>query len=208
MGINNLKRSGEKIEQQLKEIRKKIGASLVKYSVDPLVIVLSGEELQELAEANPGKPIIINNKYCLAYIKDHAYHGLKFEHDLDVKTHPNDCFVRGNKVHFYYCKTIVYMSASNKRHRYHQTPRINNTRIIDLKNAENVETRLAWCKYCISILLQEGRVSTWSKFGYKSRIAEYSAARDLMDCVKSCSRGESNAVQKIRDFFAQTMMKK
>ena len=203
---NNLEYAGKKIEANLIQIRKSIGAHLGDYSVDPENIDITGEKLQKLAALSPGEPIIIDDRMHMAYIKDHEYHGFKRQHDEEVKKHNNLCFVRGNKVHFYYCTTLVNMSNNGLRGRYQAAGNTRNVRSIDLCDAKNVETRLAWCKHCIRILCNKGRVPIFRRIlAYKSRLAEYGDAREFMACVKALYDGDANALQRTQDVFLRTM---
>ncbi len=206
MNVDGLQRVGDKIELRLKEIRERVGAPISIYSVNPVNIDISGQKLQELAEANPGKPIIRDGEYCIAYIKDHIYHGVKFDHDSDVREHPNRCFVRGNKVHFYYCSTLLEMTAKGRQSRYRQTSRIDNIRLIDLQDAKDVKTRLAWCKNCIKILQEQDISGAREAWRYRSQVAEYANARELIDCVKSYYNNEPSATRRAQDFYESVKM--
>ena len=207
MDINELKQTGMGIEKQLEKIRKRIGAPLGEYSVKPehIEIEIDGDELQELAEANPNQPIKIGNRYYLAYIKDHTFHGYRSDYDSAIHDHSADCFVKGNKVHFYYCKTITYMSEVGRKQRYRATPRRNNRQLIDLRDAQDVEARLAWCKNCISLLFDAGGIRSWGMWNHKKRIAEYEDAGELMACVELCHKNEYDVAQHVRQFLMRTI---
>ncbi|MGI9306987.1 MAG: hypothetical protein ACR2P5_06755 [Gammaproteobacteria bacterium] len=205
MNLHELKNIGDQIEKRLIEIRESIGASLGIFSnIIDTSIEITGKQLQENAEATPGEPIIINDEYYIAYIKDNTYYGSKLDHDEAVRAHPSRCFKDGKKVHFYYCSTIVKMGNMGRRARYRQTREFRNEKIIDLQGAEDVETRLPWCKNCIEILHNESAANIRDG-RYKSLIAEYGDAQLLMKCVIMLRKGEFGAAEKVRDFFRQTM---
>lgn len=105
----DLETVGHQIELRLVEIREQIGAQKSTHDVEHTDIEIGGDQLHELAITDPGKPIIIEGQFHMAYIKDHSYHRLQDYKD-EVKSHPNRCFVKGNKVHFYYCATLVTMT--------------------------------------------------------------------------------------------------
>ena len=70
---NNLEYAGKKIEENLIQIRKSIGAPLGDYSADSENIDITGDRLQKLAALSPGEPIIIDDKMHMAYIKDQIF---------------------------------------------------------------------------------------------------------------------------------------
>ena len=184
--MDKLKSIGKKIENKLIAIRESVGAELGEFNIahDEFII---GEDLWELAQLNPGKPIIINGEYRHAYIKDHSYHGLKSKHDQEVKENSAHCFTRGNKVHFYYCKTLSQMRNKGRYDRYRAARKISNSKIIDLRNAKNVETRLAWCQNCLDIFPGKGGF-----FTNKSKMAQNGDAQELMDAVRAYHDGKKD----------------
>jgi len=207
---SKLETAGEKTEKRLIEIRKSIGASIAGYSVTPVEIDISGAEIADLAKSNPGEPIILNGEYSVVYIKDHNFHGFKTDHDNEVNKHPNRCFVRGNKAHFYYCITLRKMTENGKKKRYRRAIFIDSDdRLIDLRDAQNVNTRLAWCKHCIVILGRTGGVRKWILWRgkNKSRMAEYGDAKDLTECVKMLhiDGNTREATQRTQNFFVNTL---
>ena len=149
--LKKLEDLGKKIENKLIAIRESVGAELGEFNIVHREFVMDAEEIQELEQLKPGDPIIINGEYHHVYIKDHIYHGLKSNHDQEVKENPAHCFTRGYKVHFYDCEILSDMRAKGTYDRYRATRRISNFKIIDLKDAENVKTRLAWCQFCLGI---------------------------------------------------------
>ena len=196
MNPDKLNAVGEKITAQLTTIRESVGAQAGDYVAQKTNIELSGGKLKKLAEANPGEPIIINDEFHLAHIKDHLF-SFKSEHDAEVALHPNKCYRNGKKVHFYYCRTLQSMAKAKRDDRYRLGSRVSNIKLIDLADKENVGTRLLWCKNCITVLSNAARQSEIDK----DRIAEYGDARQLMDSVKSLYRGDPDALQKARDFL-------
>lgn len=211
MNINDLERAGGEIGEQLDKIRIRIGAQVVPYDVkkEPIDIeIVDGEKIWKEANKKPNQPIIINDNFRLVYIKDHGFHD-KYNHDLKTRNHSTGCFTDGNKVHFYYCKTLIDMTARGRKLRYRYALQISNIQIIDLINAQNVETRLAWCKNCISILGKAGGVGMmgrfllWNSGQRKSLVAERANAVKLINCVESYYRGKLDASQKIRSFFEE-----
>ena len=149
--LDKLKDKGKEIEDGLIAIRKSVGAKLGEFNIVHREFVIKDEELQERAQLNPGKPIIIDGEYHHVYIKDNSYYD-KSQHDQDVKKNPAHCFTSGKKVHFYYCKTLSDMEDGGRYEaRYRATRKISNSKIIDLRDAENVKTRLAWCQFCLGI---------------------------------------------------------
>jgi len=201
--------AGKKIEKRLVKIRESTGAPVADYSVAPGEIDILGTDLEKLAKSNPEEPIFLNGEYNVVYIKDHSFHGFK-DHDNEVNKHPNRCFVRGNKVHFYYCATIRKMTENGKKERYRRATFIgSNDRFIDLRNAQNVNTRLAWCKHCIVILGRKGGIRPWILWRgkNKSRMAEYGDASDLTECVKMLhiDGNTREATQRTENFFDNTL---
>ena len=196
MNLDKLNAVGEKITAQLTTIRESVGARTGDYVAQKTDIEISGGKLKELANANPGEPIIIGNEFHLAHIKDHLF-SFKSEHDEEVAQHPNKCYRSGNKVHFYYCRTLTSMAKAGRKERYRLGSKVGNIKLIDLADKENVGTRLLWCKNCINVLSNAARQSEIDK----DRIAEYGDARQLMDSVKSLYRGDPDALQKARDFL-------
>lgn len=202
MDLSNLKNVGNDIEEKLSEIGKRLGAHPEPFTADEDEIEISGGQLAEDAKTHPGKPIIIEGKFHMAYIKDHSYYDRE-THDRDVNQHPNHCFVRGNKVHFYYCRTLVSMTERGRRARYRATRRAENTRLIALADEEkDLRTRLALCKNCILDLCNNGEV--FSNHHTLNKIAGYGDAEELMVCVKAHHNNDPSAVQKIRDFIENT----
>ena len=191
--IDKLKNIGKTVEVELIRIRDSINAPLGNFAFTPKEIDLLGKRLEALAVANPGEPIIIGGRFWFAYIKDHNYHGYQYQHDNEVNNAPNHCFESGNKVHFYYCPTLVSMTETGRRGRYRATQNKTNRRLIDLRNAQDVETRLPWCKHCIVILCNKGRMNGRRlKPSFKSKVAAYGDARELMDCVTAHHRDGDN----------------
>lgn len=211
VNFDKLKQTGKEIEQELASILRRIGATLGEYSVEVVDINISEEELLEFAKSNPGAPIILKDKFCLAYIKDHTL-CYKDTHQREVHAHPNGCFVRGgNRVHFYYCITLMQMSERGRRRRYRcaDADRMGNYQKIDLKDANDVYTRLAWCQNCIEELANSSKVKQqlrwrpWRIFQwkYKKRIAQYGDANGLMECVRLSYELSPDATQKTKAFF-------
>ena len=196
MNLDKLNAVGEKITAQLIAIRERVGAPLGDYTAEKSDIELTSREVEKLAAANPGEPIIINDEFHLAHIKDHLF-SFKSEHDAEVALHPNKCYRSGNKVHFYFCRTLTSMAKAKREYRYRLGSKISNIKLIDLADEENVGTRLLWCKNCITVLSNAAR--QWEID--KDRIAEYGDARQLMDSVQSLYRGDPDALQKARDFL-------
>ncbi len=179
ISLEKLKNTGKETEIKLNEIRERIGAPIGDYGT--VGKDFKGEKLKKLAQLNPDKPIIIDDEFCLAYIKDHTntqFHGYKKDHDAEVKSHSSSRFMKGYKIHFYFCITLVNMSFKGLEARYRVTSHINNVQKIDLADAENLRTRLAFCQNCITLL------------GYSSRdkkeTAAHGDAQELIDCVKGC----------------------
>ena len=173
--LDKLKSIGENIENQLIAIRDSVGAELGEFVTGAFTV--DGKKVPSIVR--PGKPISIGGQYYLVYIKDHNYHGFKSEHDRDVEKNSSHCFTRGNKVHFYGCQTLMNMKPHEREARYRFTPEISNSKIIDLRNAENVKTRLAWCKNCLKIFPGKG---LWYILN-KDIMAQNGDAKKLMAAV-------------------------
>ena len=196
MNLDKLNAVGQKITAQLIAIRESVGAPLGDYTAEKSDIELTSREVERLAADNPGEPIIINDEFHLAHIKDHLF-SFKREHDAEVALHPNKCYRSGKKVHFYFCRTLTSMKRAGREYRYRLGSKISNIKLIDLADEENVGTRLLWCKNCITVLSDTAR-----QYGIdKDRIAEYGDARQLMDCVKSLHHDDADALQKAHDFL-------
>ncbi|MDA8002556.1 MAG: hypothetical protein MPL62_14855 [Alphaproteobacteria bacterium] len=173
-------------------------------------LVVTGEQITEIARAQPQTPIIFQSEYCVAYIKDHTFYGSEMEHNSEVKNHPIGCFVRGNKVHFYYCTTLEVMSEKGRRQRYRAaTFTDSDDRLIDLRDAGNVITRLAWCKHCLTILARNGSVGHLGAVK-NSRMAEYGGARGMTQCVQMLhnSNNSVSAKRQTQTFFANTLRRR
>ena len=207
--MDNLKTVGDQIESRLVEIRERIGAQLGPYI--PVIPdgIIGGDELNKLARANPGKPIIINNLFHMAYIKDHSFHRL-LNCKSDIDNHPNGCFVAGNKVHFYHCTTLLYMTDKGRTDRYRRVTKMTNKRLIDLRDSPDVETRLAYCKHCITILRKAGQVPAWQYWRHKDTLAEWGDAKEYMKCIKELYSGKDirMAIAHTRQVFEKTIEKK
>lgn len=200
MDVEKLEHAGKSVESKLIRIRENIGAPIGEYSVSPVKFI-RGRELEERAKNNPGEPIIINGEFYLEYINDNSYNRNK--HRREVGDNGKGCFVSGNKVHFYYCETLVHMTNKGRGQRYCETSRVGNMQVIDLSpEEENIETRLAWCKNCIEILRQAGKVSRgWKWRLRRSRVAERADAVKFMRCVKLCYKNKPEARQETKSFF-------
>lgn len=197
MDLDKMNAEGEKITAELVRMRERVGASLANYKAEGAVIDITGADLQKLAAANPGEPIIINGKFHFAYIKDH-YFAYKYDHDAEARRHPVGCYKRGNKVHFYHCRTLQQMTDAGRDARYRCASRIRNEKRIDLRDAE-VETRLALCKNCISLLPGPG--FSFRRWISKDKIAEYGDARRLMDFVEADHKCDREAKDKVSIFY-------
>ena len=196
MNLDKLNAVGQKITAQLIAIRESVGAPLGDYAAKKDTIkIITGGDLQDLAIANPDKPIIINGKLHLVHIKDHLFY-YKRDHDAEV-AQPHRCFQNGRKVHFYQCHTLRTMKNQGREDRYYRNSRISNISQIDLADEKDVGTRLLWCKNCISVLFRTAR--QWGL--NKKEIAMYGDARQLMDCVESLHRGDTDAMEKTRNFI-------
>ncbi len=177
ISLEKLKDTGKETEIKLNEIRERIGAPIGKYKT----IDIEGEKFKKLAQLNPDKPIIIDDEFCLAYIKDHTntgFFGFKKDHDAEVESHLSSRFVRGNKIHFYFCQTLVNMGPSRMKARYRVTSYIDNVQKIDLADAENLKTQLAFCQHCITLL---GNSSI-----DRRETAQHGDAKELIERVKKC----------------------
>ena len=207
--MDNLKTVGDQIESRLVEIRERIGAQPATYNVEPEDIEIGGDEINELARANPGEPIIINGRFNMAYIKDHSFHRFE-DYEVEMKSHPNYCFANGNKVHFYYCPTLVSMSARGRKNRYRCATAMINKRLIDLRDYSDVDTRLAYCKHCIKILSKTGKAPRWQYWQHKDTFAEWGDATEYMKCVKELHSGKDirMAIAHTRQVFEKTIEKK
>lgn len=208
----SIKAVGNKIESLLAKIREEIGASKSKYDAKYVEIEISGHKLNELAKVNPGKPIIINGKFRMAYIKDHSYYQFQ-NFESAINSHPNDCLVKANKVHFYYCTTLVNMKARGREARYYPATQITNTRSIDYGTSTDLKVRLAYCKNCINILCSAARTSPWQYFQYlrdKDTFAEWGDANDYMNCAKELynSKDIATAVTHAQKMFLKTIERK
>ena len=202
----DLETVGNQIESRLVQIRERIGARTSTYDVKHTDIEIGGDKLQELAIAHPGEPIIIEGRFHMAYIKDHSYHQLQ-DYEDRVKLHPNRCFVSGNKVHFYCCTTLVTMKDKGRKDRYRCAIKMDNKRLIDLRNSSDVYARLAYCKHCIAILRKAGRVSYWQYWPHRNTLAEWGDAKEYMDCVKKLHDGDEirKAIDHTREVFKTTI---
>lgn len=205
----NIDTIGKQIESRLVEIREQIGASKFNYDVESIDIEIGGDKLNELAKVNPRKPIIIDDRFHMAYIKDHSYYQYQ-NHESDINLHPNRCLVNANKVHFYFCTTLVSMSEKGRNHRYRRTTGITNTRLINLQNSPDVAVRLAYCKHCLTILRQTGRAPVGQDSRHKDMLAEWGDAKEYMDCVKELHDGKdiSKAIAHTREVFIKTIERK
>ncbi len=177
ISLEKLKNTGKETEEKLNEIRERVGAPIGKYKT----IDIEGKKFKKLAQVNSGKPIIIDDEFCLAYIKDHTntgFFGYKKDHDAEVKSHRSSRFVRGNKIHFYFCHTLVNMGPQKMKARYRVTTHINNVQKIDLADAENLRTQLAFCQHCIA-LLGNSPID-------RRETAQHGDAQELMYRVKKC----------------------
>ncbi len=187
--LKELEDKGKKIEAELIAIRKSVGAELGEFNIVHRAFVIKDEELQERAQLNPGKPIIIDGEYHHVYIKDHSYYD-KSQHDQEVKKNSAHCFTSGNKVHFYYCETLSDMEDGGKYEaRYRATRKISNSKIIDLRGAENVKTRLAWCQNCLHRIFPGGGFD-------RKKIAQNGDAQKLMAAVKAYHDGKKDLGKK------------
>lgn len=199
--FGNIKLIGNNITNDLIKIRETIGAPTAPYNPQPPepVVVVPGKKLAEWAQLNKRKPIIINNEFCFAYIKDNTYQGSKL--DSEVKAHPNKVFSSGNKVHFYYCETLTNMTKNNRKRRYRATTISANERKIDTRDLKDKLTRLPLCKHCINILSYNGAIRRQTR-DINSYIAEYGDATELMECVKTYDKNNDfSAEEKIKAFF-------
>ena len=185
INLNKLKSIGKNIENQLIAIRESVGAELGEFNIVHHEFVIDAEKLQEKAQLNPDNPIIINGEYHHVYIKDHCGI-LKSKHDQEVKENPAHCFfTSGHKVHFYYCETLSDMRGRGRYDRYRATRKISNSKIIDLKNAENVKTRLAWCQNCLH------RIFPGDGFD-RRKMAQNGDAQKLMAAVRAYHDGKED----------------
>ena len=149
MSTEKMKNEGAKITARLTAIRKRVGAPLGDFSA--VDIQIDGGKLREWANAHPNQPIIIGGRLGIAYIKDHChpyYHDKKKVHAQITADHPNGCYTRSNKVHFYYCSTLRRMEKHGRKKRYRVVNKFGNTQKIDLADAPDVSSRLLWCKLC------------------------------------------------------------
>lgn len=200
MDITNLEEAGKKIEEKLSKIRERLGVPPIKYSVGPKEIEISGGDLAKDARTDPDKPIIREGEFHMAFIRDNSYYDSD-THDENIDDHPNQCFTKGNKVHFYHCTTLVDMQEQRRGSRYRVARKIENERIIDLDNKKNLRTRLALCKHCIKILCNNGDINSYPP----DKIAGYGDAEELMVCVKAYYNDGSSAIPKIQSFIENTI---
>ena len=157
MDLSKLESVGEEIKNRLIDIRDRVGAQAGTYNPVHKEFI-TGKDLHELSLRCPGEPIIIDGEFYLVYIKDNRHLDFK-EYEEDVKNNPTSCFVRGKKVHFYHCRTLTQMEERGRKRRYRQYmwKNDNHTRIIDLKDKDDVYTRLPWCQNCLSIFIKKDR---------------------------------------------------
>lgn len=207
INLDKLHVVGKQIETRLVEIRESIGAPVSEFDIKPPIIDIPGEKLAEEAQTKPDKPIIINDEYHIAYIKDNIQRGKygkwsKADHDFVVQNPPVGCFEKGKKLHFYYCKTLDSMTAQGRAKRYCAMRKFQNMQLIDLADAENVETKLAWCQFCIGVLFTNGNIPSWKG---KEPIAHYGDAESLMKCVIMHDKGENGAMERISEFVDETL---
>lgn len=144
---------GRSITDKIDETLKSINGS----AADECKIYLeeqSGSYIQSQALANEGKPIIFGGEYRVWYIKDHK-NTRKSNFDNAVNDHPDGCYANGRRVHFIWCKTLVYMNASGRKARYTPQKLERDTQSIDLLGRQGVEAKLAWCQNCLKYISKE-----------------------------------------------------
>ena len=191
--MDKLKSIGKNIENTLIAIRESVGAELGEFVPGAFTVV--GKKVPSIV--HPGEPIFIDGQYYLVYIKDHTYQGFKSEHDRDVEKNSAHCFIRGNKVHFYGCQTLMNMKPHEREARYRFDPEIGNSKIIDLRDAENVKTRLAWCKNCLKIFPGKG---LWYILN-KDIMAQNGDAKKLIAAVRAYHKESKDSGNKYAEEF-------
>lgn len=197
------------VERKLIEIRESINAPIGRSnSIRKRNGPVTGADLADNAAKYPEQPIFINGEIHMVYIKDNYLRNIH-QHNNEINNPPNNrCFVSGKKVHFYYCKTLQYMDDEGRMSRYRETRETKNTYLIDLRDVENLGTRLPWCKYCIDVLCRKGKVFQLKyRMRIKDKIAKYGDAKELMACVEAYDNNTPTAVQEIKDFVKKTIRK-
>ena len=197
INFDKLKATCKEIEVRLDTIRQDMGAPLIDdFSPWLMEIDITGGHIQKLAQEKPDQPIIINNKFHIAYIKDHVSKCTE-EYRNCINTHPNDVYHEGKKIHLYFCRTLVRMKMIGRSERYRAQRRFANPVFIDLPNATDTSARLALCQNCIN-LINRSRLSN-------KNIAHYGDLRQLMNCVQLFYRNDPSAEHEWERFVRETI---
>ena len=200
INFDALNKAGKIVEDALIDIRKSIGAPATDYVANKEGIKITDKELKEQAKLNPGSPIIMHGRFYFTYIKDHSlkndtYH----QEDLNKAIKLNTCFVKGHKVHFYYCRTLEDMEIKEKKHRYRVTTITSNYRTIDiLYGADDVSVRLPFCKNCLKVFRGW---EVWNSMDEKAQnnMAERTDAEKLMDDIKTRHGNNDPAINRTQE---------
>lgn len=204
MNENKLSEAGKQIAERLARIRERVDASTVAFDINPKVLL--GEEFIKILENIPlGEPLIIDQQFNFAYIKDHTFHRHSY-YQYMIRNAPNKCFLKGRKVHFYRCTTLSNMERINRSDRYCNTIALpNNNCEIDLRDKNDVLARLAWCQHCLEILLRDGVIiRPRQKNTFKSLIEQSATGGDwkkIRDCFKDYNYDHKVKIEKIKEFF-------
>lgn len=199
--FDNINAAGRDVSIRLDAIRERIGAS--EGNIGNMDNYITGGDLKDLAERYPDEPIIISGRCSRVYIRDHDSH----YHDLGdaiESARRNGCYTDGKKVHFYYCRTLRTMEDRGRYDRYQiQPPNLWDEYYVDFHSRKNFPIRLPLCKNCVSVMANKSRYRTDRE--QREKIAWRGSARQCMDCVEALHKGESDARDRVRDFFRQSI---
>lgn len=199
INLHKLESAGKEIERRLIVIRKGVNADVGAFNVAHKEITIIGKDLQALAINHPSEPIIKKGEFYLVYIRDHDRRGSKNEHDWDIQQNPAHCFLGGNKVHFYFCRTLTHMKMGGRFMRYRQIlwKFDDNTKIIDLSDASGVETRLPWCKNCLGIFLKKN----WWSLPNKDIMAQNGDSQRLIKDVMAQNGDSQRLMAAVKAYY-------
>ena len=185
LNLDKLRGAGANISARLARIRESIGAPPGDYESPIGIVEIGAEELREFSAARPDKPIIVDGKLHLVYIKDHSNGYYHREARRATNTAENGCYHRGNRIHFYCCEKLREMEEAGKQKRYRRTPNISSMQTVDLPEEENARIRLPWCQCCIWEFQSDLRKTPrfpkrdeWIK-GKRKELAKYGDAESL-----------------------------
>ena len=207
--FDKFEKASEKFALQLGEICAQLGVEPANFSIIPTTLRYTKQNIIKIINNSSNKPFVGDDgKVKIYYIMDHTD-----DNDYDTCYHPNGCYYRGKKIHFYNCTTIAYMKKYERYdERYVFPRRFTDKQLIDLppkRRPRTVETRLAFCQNCIWFLLDEiksGKRKWENDDKTRKTIAEYGNFMKLINCIQLWADDASEFKSELDKFIEQTLI--